>query len=54
MWRDARWIILLLANQDIMKVDGVRLCMYANDGDLSCSLHRVAWISDFFAQTETQ
>jgi len=28
--------------------------MYANDGDLLCSIHRVAWISNFFAQTEDQ
>jgi len=28
--------------------------MCANDGDLSCSLHRAAWTFDFIAQTETQ
>jgi len=49
MWHDPNGL-----EQELLKMDGVRLCMYANDGDLSCSLHRVAWISTFFAQTQNQ
>ena len=37
-----------------VNMHGVRLRMYVNDGDLSCSLHRVAWISIFFAHIEDQ
>jgi hypothetical protein len=52
MWHDVIWGL----EKDIrkMKLDGARLCMCANDGDLSYSLHRLAWISNFVAQTKDQ
>jgi len=31
---------------------GVCWCMYANDGDMSCLLHHVAWICNSFSQTQ--
>jgi hypothetical protein len=53
MWYDReRKLASTPWEQNITKIDGVRSCMYVNDGDVSCLLHRVAWISDFFAQTE--
>jgi hypothetical protein len=37
MWHEAKRILCSLPLDQEIKIDGIRLCMYANDGDLSCS-----------------